>query len=146
MLLYLDLNCFNRPFNDQQQERIARETAAIFLILQRIVEGVDGLAWSAVLDFENSQHPLVDRRTEIARWAHRAVVNVALSEQVMSRARELTDAGVPALDAAHIAAAEAGACDRSLTCDGRLIRRARRIGLALRVQNPVEYLEEYPHG
>lgn len=145
MLLYLDLNCFNRPFNDQQQERIAQETAAIFLILQRIVEGVDRLAWSAVLDFENSQHPLVDRRTEIARWAQRAVVNVALGEQVMSRARELSDVGVAALDAAHIAAAEAGACDRLLTCDERLIRRARRIGLALRVQNPVEYLEEHTH-
>ncbi|ETX05978.1 MAG: hypothetical protein ETSY2_19770 [Candidatus Entotheonella gemina] len=30
MLLYLDLNCFNRPFDDQNQGRIARETAAIF--------------------------------------------------------------------------------------------------------------------
>jgi predicted nucleic acid-binding protein len=145
VLLYLDLNCFNRPFDDQQQERIARETAAVFLILQRIIDRVDHLAWSAVLEFENTQHPLVDRRTEIARWAQRAVVNVALGEQVMRRARELCDAGVAALDAAHIAGAEAGACDRLLTCDDQLIRRARRIGLALRVQNPVEYLEEQTH-
>lgn len=145
MFLYLDLNCFNRPFDDQQQERIARETAAIFLILQRVVEGVDQLAWSAVLDFENSQHPLLDRRTEIARWAQRAVVNVALGEPIMRRARELGDAGIAALDAAHIAAAEAGGCDRLLTCDEPLIRRARRIALALRVQDPVEYLEEQTH-
>jgi predicted nucleic acid-binding protein len=145
VFLYLDLNCFNRPFDDQQQERIARETAAIFLILQRVVEGVDQLAWSAVLDFENSQHPLLDRRTEIARWAQRAVVNVALGEPIMRRARELGDAGIAALDAAHIAAAEAGGCDRLLTCDEPLIRRARRIALALRVQDPVEYLEEQTH-
>ena len=69
MLLYLDLNCFNRPFDEQSQDRIIQETAAVFEILQRIVEGVDQLVWSAILDFENAQHPLVDRRTEIARWA-----------------------------------------------------------------------------
>ena len=145
MLVYLDLNCFNRPFDDQQQERIARETAAVFLILQRITDGVDRLAWSATLDFENSQHPLVDRRTEIARWAQRAVANVAFSDQAFKRAHELTEAGFGALDAAHIAAAEAGACDRLLTCDEQLVRKAGRMGLALRVQNPVDYLEEHTH-
>ena len=67
MLLYLDLNCFNRPFDDQSQDRIAQETMAVLSILQRIIDGVDLLAWSAVLDFENTQHPLVDRRTEIGR-------------------------------------------------------------------------------
>ena len=36
MLLYLDLNCFNRPFDDQTQERIARETAAVFAVLERV--------------------------------------------------------------------------------------------------------------
>ena len=74
MLLYLDLNCSNRPFDDQSQDRIARETAAVFSVLQRIVDGIDHLVWSAILDFENAQHALVDRHTEIARWAQRAVM------------------------------------------------------------------------
>src|SRR5688572_318543 len=82
VLLYLDLNCFNRPFDDQSQDRIAQETAAVFAILQRIIEGVDRLVWSAILMFENAQHPLADRRIEIARWAQRAVVNVAVTPQV----------------------------------------------------------------
>lgn len=69
MLLYLDLNCFNRPFDDQGQERISLETAAVFSILQRINEGLDDLAWSEVLDFENAQHPMPDRRTEIVAGA-----------------------------------------------------------------------------
>ena len=143
--MYLDLNCFNRPFDDQSQDRIARETAAAFSVLQRIIGGTDHLAWSAVLEFENSQHPLMDRRTEIARWAQRAVVNVAISDQVSARAQTLTEAGFGALDAAHVACAEAAACDCLLTCDDRLIRRARRVQLAMGVQNPVEYLEEQTH-
>ena len=144
--MYLDLNCFNRPFDDQSQDRIARETAAAFLVLQRIIDGPDHLAWSAVLEFENSQHPLMDRRTEIARWTQRAVVNVAISDQVSVRAQTLTEAGFGALDAAHVACAEAAACDCFLTCDDRLIRRARRMQLAVRVQNPVEFVEEQTHG
>ncbi len=50
MLLYLDLNCFHRPFDDQNQDRIAQETTAALAILQRIVDGVDQLLWSAILD------------------------------------------------------------------------------------------------
>lgn len=145
MLLYLDLNCFNRLFDDQSQDRIAREAAAVFSVLHRIVDGIDHLAWSAVLEFENSQHPLIDRRTEIARWAHRAVVNVAISDRVSARAQTLTEAGFGALDAAHVACAEVAACDCLLTCDDRLMRRARRVQLAVHVQNPVEYLEEQVH-
>jgi hypothetical protein len=143
VLLYLDLNCFNRPFDDQSQDRIGRETTAVFSVLQRIVDGIDHLVWSAILDFENAQHPLVDRRTEIARWAQRAVTNVGISEQVSSRAQALAEAGFGALDAAHVACAEAAGCDCLLTCDDRLMRTARRVHLTVRVQNPVEYLEEY---
>jgi len=142
VLLYLDLNCFNRPFDDQNQDRIARETTAVFSILQRIIEGVDRLAWSAVLDFENAQHPLVDRRTEIGRWAQRAVRNIAINEQIATRAQELTQAGFGALDAAHLACAETASCDYLLTCDDAMVRRAQRVALTLRVYNPLTYLEE----
>jgi hypothetical protein len=65
VLLYLDLNCFNRPFDDQSQDRIARGAAAVFSLLHWIVDGIDQLTCSAVLEFENSQHPLMDRRTEL---------------------------------------------------------------------------------
>jgi hypothetical protein len=53
----IGINCFNRPFDDQSQERIAHETAAVFAILQRIIDGVDQLIWSAILTFETAQHP-----------------------------------------------------------------------------------------
>jgi predicted nucleic acid-binding protein len=142
VLLYLDLNCFNRPFDDQSQDRIAQETAAVFVILQWIIDGVDRLLWSAIL-FENAQHPLADRRIEIARWAQRAVVNVAVTQQVATRARTLTREGFRPLDAAHLACAEAAACDRFLTCDDRVIRRTRRVQVGLRVQNPRDYVQEY---
>lgn len=145
MLLYLDLNCFNRPFNDQSQARIARETEAVYAILQRIVDGADELVWSDILDIENSQHPIRDRSVEIAQWAGRAAEHVIVSEDVIQRAQVLIQGGLDPLDAAHVACAEAAGCERFLTCDDRLLRRARRMALSLTVQNPVEYIEERTH-
>jgi hypothetical protein len=102
--------------------------------------GVDRLVWSAVLDFENAQHPLVDRRTEIGRWAQRAIRNIAINEQITTRAQELMQAGFGALDAAHLACAETAACDYLLTCDDPMVRRSQRVALTLRVSNPLTYL------
>ena len=142
MLLYLDLNCFNRPFDDQSQNRIAQETKAIFVILQRIVEGNDTLAWSAILAFENAQHPLIDRRAEIAQWGHRSVVTISINASLALRAQQLTSMGLDALDAAHLASAEATNCDYFLTCDDKFTRRSRRIGVILPIRNPIEYVKE----
>lgn len=143
MLLYLDLNCFNRPFDDQSQMRVAKETQAVFSILERIEDGVDQLVWSAVLTFENSQHPLQDRRDEIARWKQRASSNLGITVAIADRAQELVDAGFRALDGAHLACAESAGCNCFLTCDDRLLRRAGRVQLAVVVQNPADYIEEF---
>ena len=146
MLIYLDLNCFNRPFDDQNQQRIALETAAVFSILQRLIEGLDQLAWSEVLDFENAQHPLPDRRTEIGSWSQRARVRIKIDEQVAARAEGLHAAGLAPLDATHLACAEVGDCACLVTCDDRFIRRARRLTTQVMVKTPVEYLEDLKHG
>jgi len=142
MLLYMDLNCFNRPFDDQSQGRIAIETEAVLSILQRIVDGVDQLAWSGVLQLENSQHPLPDRRNEVARWGGLASVNWPISRSVVQRAEKFVGGGVRPLDAVHLAFAEAAKCDCFLTCDDQLLRKGRNLGLSLRVLNPLEYWEE----
>ena len=43
MRFYIDLSCFNRPFDDQGQERVRKETEAVLSVLTRIVEGKDTL-------------------------------------------------------------------------------------------------------
>jgi len=39
MLIYLDVCCLNRPFDDQTQDRICLETKAVLLILERCYAG-----------------------------------------------------------------------------------------------------------
>ena len=76
------------------------------------------------MSFENDQHPRRDRRDEIAVWEARAERSVAVSDGSPERARELVLLGIPALDAAHLAAAEIGGADVVLTCDDTMLRRA----------------------
>ena len=142
MRLYIDLSCFNRPFDDQGQERIRRETQAVLDVLRRIIEGSDTLVWSWVLSFENDKHPKPDRRDEIAVWEARSERSIAVNADLEERTRQIAQQGIPALDAAHLASAEAGGAEIMLTCDDVVLRRAPRLGLALRVLNPVAYLSE----
>ncbi|MCZ6624759.1 MAG: hypothetical protein O7B35_11100 [Deltaproteobacteria bacterium] len=100
-----------------------------------------------MLSFENSRHPKPDRRDEIALWQGRAEVVVAVNTKIRRRSQQLEAQGIPALDAAHLASAEAGGAEIFLTCDDVIIRRARRLGLGLRVMNPVAYWKEvFSHG
>lgn len=69
MKLYLDNCCFNRPFDDQEQVRIRLEAEAKLEIQSRIKKGQLILAWSFMLDFENSQNVDALKTKEIARWA-----------------------------------------------------------------------------
>ena len=45
MLIYLDLCCFNRPFDDQTQSRIRLETEAKLVIQQHVRDGRHQLVW-----------------------------------------------------------------------------------------------------
>jgi len=97
---------------------------------------------SSALSFENEKHPKLDRRNKIALWQGRSERTIVLSAALDKRTREIAQQGIHALDAAHLASAEVGRAEVFLTCDDLVLRRAPRLGLALRVLNPVTYLEE----
>jgi predicted nucleic acid-binding protein len=60
------------------------------------------------------------------------------------RAAELRKSGLAEFDAYHIAAAEAGGCDRLATCDDRVLKAARRNAdkIKVRVMNPIQLVSE----
>ena len=65
MKIYLDMNIYNRPFDDQSQIRVRLETIAVFEILQMVKSGSLLLVWSFMLEYENSLNPYDDIRIEI---------------------------------------------------------------------------------
>ena len=68
MRIYLDMCCFNRPYDDQTQMRVALEAQAKLHIQNRIPEGVYDLIGSYILDYEVSRNPFDMRRNSITSF------------------------------------------------------------------------------
>jgi len=132
--IYLDLCCYKRPFDDQADERIQREAAAVASILEAARVSKVALVRSPALALENSRNPREDRRLAAALWFDGAAINVPFSEAVAERARQLSALGVAPLDALHVAFAEAAGARFLGTCDYALLSVAARHRKEFRVE------------
>ena len=143
-LIYLDVCCLNRPFDNQAQERVRLESEAVLLILARCQSREWFLLGSEAIDAEIAQIPDADRRERVTLLASLAITQVIVSELFEERARELVQLGFKAYDTLHIACAEAGNADILLTTDDRLSRKAAKHSnvLQVRLQNPVLWMLE----
>lgn len=144
MLIYLDVCCLNRPFDDQTQERIRLGAEAVLLILERCQAGTWRLLGSKAVDYEVSRIPDVERRRKVFQLTSIARAKQVVSEAAQTRAEELERLGFKALDALHIACAEAGDADVLLTTDDRLLAKAKELrgSLHVKVENPILWLME----
>ncbi|PSB18637.1 PIN domain-containing protein [filamentous cyanobacterium CCP2] len=139
MRICLDTSVLNRPFDDQMQPRIALETQSLRTILQFVENGEVELVSSSVLEYENSRNISQRRQEWVKQCLQLAVRFQVVDEGVTQRATLLENQGLGAIDALHVACAEASGCDYFLTCDDRLVRRY--LG-ELKVMNPVSFVLE----
>ena len=138
MRVYLDNCCYNRPFDEQAQLRVVLETLAKLNIQQQMRDGVLEYVWSSVLDFEISKSRFLDRSLQIMSWAKGAIINVQIDDSIRFRAKEFEANGLKAMDALHVACAEAAECDWFFTTDRGILKKARNL-TSMRVANPVEF-------
>ena len=138
MRVYLDNCCYNRPFDEQAQLRVRLETLAKLNIQQQMRDGVLEYVWSSVLDFEISKSRFLDRSLQIMPWAKGAIINVQIDDSIRFRAKEFEANGLKAMDALHVACAEAAECDWFFTTDRGILKKARNL-TSMRVANPVEF-------
>lgn len=141
MRIYLDNCCFNRPFDDQTQMRVRLETEAKLDIQQRIKDRELELVWSYVLDYENHANPFDEQQEAIARWKDVATVDVEETAAILRQAREISDRGILAKDALHVACAMATECDYFLTTDDLVVKRLRGFS-GIMVMNPTQFVVE----
>ncbi|MBI4686063.1 MAG: PIN domain-containing protein [Nitrospirae bacterium] len=137
--IYLDMNIYNRPFDDQSQIRIKLETTAIFAVFQMVKSGDLFLVWSFVLDYENSLNPYDDIRMEIEMSAYLASENVMASEDIRKMAKEYEHKGIKPRDALHIACALKAGAEYFLTCDDKIVKKAKMLGVNLKIINPIDF-------
>lgn len=145
--LYLDMNVYKRPFDDQRQMRIRLETVAITMIFALIESGNFSARWSFVLDYENGHDPVSERREFVQYLARCCESTIEPDEPIREFARRLSEAHeIRGRDALHLAIAELSQCDYLVTCDDRLVRQGQRLKeqgvLTVAVINPVDLVQE----
>ncbi len=77
-LIYLDVCCLNRPFDDQGQKRIRLEAEAILYILAKFQNGEWQLLGSEAFDDELGNTPQGIRKRQMINWAALASNKVSI--------------------------------------------------------------------
>ena len=141
MRIYLDNCCFNRPFDDQLQTRVRLEAEAKLCIQEQIRKQTIELAWSYILDLENSANPFEERRTTISGWRRFAKIDVEASPALLQRGRALAALGLKAKDALHVACAIAARCEYFVTTDDGILKSGKEISDIV-VIDPTAFVRE----
>ena len=85
----LDNCCYNRLYDDQSFKAISLEAEAKLHIQDNIRNGKIELAWSFMLDFENSANLYEEREESIEEWKALSVGNIEAIEEVRDLAKRM---------------------------------------------------------
>jgi len=142
LVIYLDTCIFSRLFDVTTQNSVLAEAERIRHILLGAFSGRYIIVGSFAVVAEIRKNPDAKERRFIERLYNRIINDEAQkSAQVITRAARLQSmAGLGAMDAAHLAAAEAAGADYLLTVDKDFIKRCSRQNFTkVKVINPIDF-------
>ena len=118
MKIYLDNCCYNRPFDDQTQERIHLESEAILTILKRGQTGLYHIVGSDILELEIERMQDTAKKYRVKELYKVADQRMLYSEEIKMRSQKIMEQSkIRTFDSLHIAAAEKAGADVMLTTD-----------------------------
>lgn len=142
MRVYLDMCCYNRPYDDQSQIKVSLETQAKLHIQDLIQNKQLELVASYMLRYECGQNPYEMRRRAIMQFVDThtsAYVGLERKGEIESMAAEIMNTGVKFKDACHVASAIYAKCKYFISTDKRLLKyHTDRI----RLVTPIEFVVE----
>ena len=140
MLIYLDICCFNRPYDDQSQPLIRLETESKLLIQSEVIKHNLNLTWSFILQYENDDNPFKDKRNRISTWKNVATKLVDPTPEILEKTKEIMKLGIRTKDATHLACAISAEASFFITTDKKLLNKSVD-GIA--IVNPMEFVRRY---
>ena len=140
MKIYLDLCCFNRPYDDQTFLSIYIETQAK-LGIQDLIEEEKSvyLIWSFIMDYENASNPDSFVSREISYWRNKASIIVNKNEDIIKQAEKFCYAGFGKKDSLHIATAIDAGAGYFITVDKGIINKRDQVS-GLKICSPVDFI------
>jgi hypothetical protein len=144
MKLYLDTCCYNRPYDDQTQERIHLEGEAVLVIINKRKQSNDEIIGSPVLDFEIEQIENVEKQEKVKNFYTQTINKKAeYNINIFERVKELSEqTKIRTLDRFHLSFAENAEVDVLLTTDDKFEKACSKINLKIKVKNPLNFLLE----
>ncbi len=144
MKVYFDVCCLNRPFDDQNQDRIRLEAEAVLSVLKHVDEGKWKLVSSDTVIYEINKTTDEERRDRLLSINNRAQIYVTVDETVFNRGSIIQEMGFTTHDAMHIACAESAQVDIFLSTDKKLTKRAskNKNKLLIAIKNPLIWIQE----
>ena len=141
--LYLDTCCYNRPFDDLEQEKINLEANAIENIFRKHINKEVEIYKSMVIDFEISKIKLDNKRRQVEDlYDAMELLQITYTPEIKQRALELKQFNIRDMDALHLSFAESTDIDYFITTDRLLINASKRANLRIKVRNPIEFIME----
>ena len=146
MRVYLDMCCYNRPYDDQSQIKVSLETQAKLHIQDLIQKKRLELVTSYMLRYECGQNPYEMRRKAIMQFVDMhtmAYVGLERKDEIESMAVEIMNTGVKFKDACHVASAIYAGCEYFISTDVRLLKYHTK---EIRMVTPIEFVMEMEDG
>lgn len=141
--LYLDNCCYNRPFDDLEQEKINLEANAIENIFRKHINKEVEIYKSMAIDFEISKIKSDNKRRQVEDlYDAMELIEIDYSEEIKQIAIELRQYNIKDMDSLHLAFAESNDIDYFITTDRLLINVSKRANLKIKVINPIEFIME----
>ncbi len=140
--IYLDMCCYNRPYDDQTQMKIAMEAQAKLYIQDMIRSKKLELISSYILRYECGNNPFPMRKDAILDFIDKNAFGYVGDERktvVEEKAAEIMKTGIKFKDACHVASAIYAGCDYFVSTDKRLLKyRSKEIKMV----TPIEFIVE----
>ena len=127
MTIYLDNCCYNRPFDDQTQERIHLESEAILSILKMGQMKRAVIVGSEILELEMNRMIDENKRQKVMDLYKVAGMNILYTDKKCA-VDIMSVSNISTFDSLHIAAAEEANADVLLTTDDKFGKNGREAG------------------
>ena len=142
MKIYLDMCCYNRPYDDQSQFKVALEAQSKLRIQNLIKDGKLDLISSYVLDYEVSRNPYEMRRRSIVQFIQnnaKGYVGAEREDIIRPIVDSIMATGVKEKDAYHVASAIYAGCEYFISTDIRLLKYQTD---KIKLVTPIEFITE----
>ena len=142
-IIYLDICCYNRPFDDQMQERIHLESEAVLTILKMGQMKKVIIVGSEILELEMNRMMDANKKQRVLDLYNVADMRIPYTDKIRKRSADIMSvSNIRTFDSLHIASAEEANADVLLTTDDRLEKIAEKLALKTRVLNPLRFAWE----